>query len=302
MVDIFDLHKSIVDDYSNYIKSFINIKDERITRKVHEELENGRLWPDPLIQINPSYKVGEKLSDLCSQGLLHPELGNIFTGYELYEHQVEALKLGVADKDFIVTSGTGSGKSLTYFGTIFNHLFNHNQFGGNGIKAIIVYPMNPLVNSQLEEIERYKKNYLKETGKEFPFTCRRYTGQEKADEKEEVKELLPDIILTNYMMLELLLTRISEEKLRSSIKQHLKYLVFDELHTYRGRQGADVAMLIRKLRSMVTNEVVCIGTSATMVTGDSIKAQKEKVAKVASNIFGKSYTPSQVINEKLQRV
>ena len=83
------------------------------------------------------------------------------------------------------------------------------------------------------------------------------------------------------MMLELILTRTKEKSLRDSIYRNLEFLVFDELHTYRGRQGADVGMLIRRLRRRCTNEIISIGTSATMVSGGSIEEQKSAVAGVA---------------------
>lgn len=103
------------------------------------------------------------------------------------------------------------------------------------------------------------------------------------------------------MMLELLLTRLRERPLRDGIYENLKFLVFDELHTFRGRQGADVAMLIRRIRARCTHPVVCIGTSATMVSGGSLAKQQSEVAKVATKLFGKPFTPEQVVNEKLDR-
>ncbi len=82
-----------------------------------------------------------------------------------------------------------------------------------------------------------------------------------------MRETPPQILLTNYMMLELLLTRVRERSIRDGIYENLRFLVFDELHTYRGRQGADVALLIRRIRARCLQSVICIGTSATMVSG-----------------------------------
>ena len=117
----------------------------------------------------------------------------------------------------------------------------------------------------------------------------------------EMQENPPQVLLTNYMMLELLLTRLQERKIRDAIYSNLRFLVFDELHTYRGRQGADVAMLIRRIRAQCKQDVVCIGTSATMVSVGTLEAQREEVAKVATTMFGKPFTASQIVNEKLRR-
>ena len=92
-------------------------------------------------------------------------------------------------------------------------------------------------------------------------------------------------------MLELLLTRMRERSMRDAIYEHLRFLVFDELHTYRGRQGADVAMLMRRIRSRCSHEVLCIGTSATMVSVGSLASQCEQVAQVATTLFGRPFMP-----------
>jgi ATP-dependent helicase YprA (DUF1998 family) len=86
-------------------------------------------------------------------------------------------------------------------------------------------------------------------------------------------------------MLELILTRRHEKGLVAAAK-NLKYLVFDELHTYRGRQGADVAMLIRRVRERMGGDALrCIGTSATMSSGGGVEERRRAVADVASRIF-----------------
>lgn len=300
-MNVFQTHAQIVSDYSTYIQSFLNISDPLIRRTVENELHKGKLWPEPLLQFNPSFEMFGSLDDLAKAGTLHVDIRDIFRGYKLYHHQVEAIKLGTSGKDFIVTSGTGSGKSLTYIGTIFHHLLSNP--GTQGVTAVVVYPMNALINSQFEEFTRYKKNYQETTGKEFPITFGQYTGQEKEDARAKMRENPPQILLTNYMMLELLLTRIRERSIRDGIYENLRFLVFDELHTYRGRQGADVAMLIRRIRSRCAQHVVSIGTSATMVadSGGSLATQRGEVAKVATKLFGRPFAPEQVVNEKLAR-
>jgi DEAD/DEAH box helicase len=161
-MDSFKIHGQVISDYRGYIESFINIRDEDIRAVVNEALSKGRLWPEPLIQFNPSYRMTGSLADLVQKEKLHPLLEDIFRGYRLYQHQVEALRLGTQPSDFIVTSGTGSGKSLTYLGTIFDFLLKSPQTGK--VTSVIVYPMNALINSQVEEIERYQKGFEDHTG------------------------------------------------------------------------------------------------------------------------------------------
>lgn len=302
MDHIFDLHSNILHDYKQYINSFINIADPIIQAKVVEEFQSGKLYPEPLIQFNPSFESGGKVEDLVSEGLMHKEFNNIFiddTGasWSIYKHQKEAIKIGNAGKGFVVTSGTGSGKSLTYLSTIFNYLFSTSA--RKGVKAIIVYPLNALINSQLSALELFNKNYLSKTGKDFPFTFAKFTGQVNELERQETSEKLPDILLTNYMMLELLMVNKKYEQIRRSFLENLRFLVYDELHVYKGRQGADVSFLNRRIKaSALTSDIICIGTSATMASG-SIEEQKRTVAKVASDFFDVSFDQDQIVVESL---
>ena len=296
-MNVFDTHRQIVDDYAHYIRSFINISDPEISRTVEDSLSEGRLWPQPLLQFNPAYEQAGTVEEAVSAGLLHDDARHIFDGYSLYRHQREAIELGVGGTDFVVTSGTGSGKSLTYIGTIFNHLLANREI--EGVTAVIVYPMNALINSQTNEFNTYKDNYERNTGRVFPITFGQYTGQEKEERRQAMREAPPQILLTNYMMLELLLTRVQERPIRDAIFKNLRHLVFDELHTYRGRQGADVAMLIRRIRSECEQSVSCIGTSATMVSVGSAQSQREEVARVATTVFGRSFKPDQIVDETL---
>jgi superfamily II DNA/RNA helicase/very-short-patch-repair endonuclease len=300
--NIFDLHKDILTDYKLYIDSFINIADKKILETVRKDFDSGTLYPEPLIQFNPSFESGGKVEDLVNEGVLVKDFNNIFydntnSSWSIYKHQKEAIIKGNEGKGFIVTSGTGSGKSLTYISTIFNHLFkNPNK---PGIKAIIVYPLNALINSQELALKGFEDNYNKRTGNSFPFSYAKYTGQEKQEDRDKALASPPDILLTNYMMLELLMVRKTDEGLRKSFLDNIEYLVYDELHVYKGRQGADVSLLNRRIKAAAKNKnVICIGTSATMASG-TIEEQKSEVAKVATRFFDSDFQPDNVIVESL---
>ena len=302
-MDILNLYDKLKSSYKNYLESFVAIKDRRIGEKVQEAIHNETLWPDALIQFNPNYEKGLSVWSMVEKGYpVEMDLAYFF-GETFYKHQQEAIELGCRDKEFIVTSGTGSGKSRTFMATIFNYILRNPARYTNKTVAIIVYPMNALINSQCEELKKYQEAYEAKTGgKPCPFTFGKYTGQEDDTARTTIQQTPPNIILTNYMMLELLMTRAGkEEGLRNCFLSNLHFLVFDELHTYRGMQGSDVSFLIRRIKSQATGEVLCFGTSATMVSDESLSRhqQREKVAEVASCIFGSHFTPEQVIDETL---
>ncbi len=299
-VNIFDFREGVIKDYSTYVTSFVHIRDREIREYVEQHLSDGTFWPDPLVQLNPNFTSGGSIQGLVDAGTLHLRCAELFTTppqnqvpIHLHQHQKAAIELAKQGLSYVVTTGTGSGKSLTYIIPIVDHVLR--QGSGRGIKAIIVYPMNALANSQSEELEKF-------IGSSSEVRFARYTGQESAEKKKEIIANPPDILLTNYMMLELILTRMDEARLVESAKD-LAFLVFDELHTYRGRQGADVSLLIRRLRERLgTTQTICVGTSATMSSSGSFSERQAAVAGVAAKIFGVPIAANQVIGETLERV
>jgi ATP-dependent helicase YprA (DUF1998 family) len=295
MLDIFALRNQIIDEYHCYIKSFLNIKDPKVRGFVHEELVKGELWQDPLIQLNPAYQQGASISELIDREILHPDCSKYFCDFEsrpFYQHQAQAFVAAQSQKPYVLTTGTGSGKSLSYVVPIIDDILRNPEI--KGVRAILVYPMNALINSQKKAFA----DVLKQVPNS-PIRIQQYTGQESLAEKNEIQNNPPHIILTNYVMLELMLTRVHEAKFVES--EDLKFLVLDELHTYRGRQGADVAMLVRKLRQRSGRDLLCIGTSATMSTEGDRENRRQTVAGVASKLFGVEVTTENVIDETLVR-
>ena len=72
-MDVFGLRDKLVNDYAGYVQSFIHILDDRISEHVNSNLAQGLLWPDPLIQLNPSFEPGEYIDELVQQNILHEE-------------------------------------------------------------------------------------------------------------------------------------------------------------------------------------------------------------------------------------
>ena len=311
-LDVFDLRERLVRDYRAYTRSFIKIRDPEIEAFVDGHLAGEGFWPEPLLQLNPNFAPGGTIDDLVDEGALHEECAQIFRleksennhhgkQLQLHRHQREAILKASEGRSYVLTTGTGSGKSLAYIVPIVDRVLRTGS--GNGIQAIIVYPMNALANSQEEELAKFLHHGYPEG--QPPVRFARFTGQEKGETRERTRGEPPDILLTNYMMLELMLTRWEDRELVRAAKG-LKFLVFDEIHTYRGRQGADVAMLIRRCRHAFEGSdggtnMLCIGTSATMASDGTSEQQREAVASVSQTLFGVEISPQQVIGETLER-
>ena len=308
-MDVFRVRDRVIDDYRSFTTASIDIKDARLKDFYQSELDRDRQWPEPWISLNPAFAAGGRVDELVHQGLLHPECDRIFrikqnvddpgrVPITLHRHQREAVEVAKTGQSYVLTTGTGSGKSLAYIVPIVDHVLRQPRTPG--VKAIIVYPMNALANSQRGELEKFLVNGY--GGGREPVTFARYTGQERGEERDRILANPPDILLTNYVMLELVLTRPDERSRLVKAAKGLQFLVLDELHTYRGRQGADVALLVRRVRKACASpNLQCIGTSATMASGGTTLDQQRTVAEVATRLFGAPVIPDHVIGETLTR-
>lgn len=305
-MDVFDLRDRLVEEYKEYADSFLQVKDPSVKRRLDEELQAGLLWPEAYIGLNPPFQAGAWIDDLVREGVLHPECARIFRRkpephgegdpLRLHQHQEDAVRQARAGRSYVLTTGTGSGKSLAYIVPIVDHVLRRGP--GRGIQAIVVYPMNALANSQREELRKFLSHgYPDGAG---PVTFARFTGQESDEDRQRIKANPPDILLTNYVMLELILTRVRDQQLVTAAAG-LSFLVLDELHSYRGRQGADVAYLVRRTREAShATALQCVGTSATLATG-SHEDQRRDIARLAGQFFGTAFEEDDVIVETLRR-
>ncbi|MEV1022008.1 protein kinase [Streptomyces sp. NPDC050264] len=316
-MDVFGVHEQLIKDYRSFTEGGTVIRDERIKDFVKKDLDDKSQWPNPWLSLNPFFASAGTVAELAAQKVLHDECAKIFQARKsenatvcdgrsltLHRHQRAAIDAAAAGVSYVLTTGTGSGKSLAYMVPIVDRVLKERQQAGpdapKRVRAIIVYPMNALANSQLKELEKYLRNGYG-AGNE-PVTFARYTGQEDDETRRKIRKNPPDILLTNYVMLELMLTRPDDRDSLVAMAEGLQFLVFDELHTYRGRQGADVAFLIRRVRDACRADgVQCIGTSATMSTEGSLEEQKNEVADMATKLFGTKVGLEHIIGETLVR-
>jgi len=316
-LDMFEVHRKLIEDYRSFTAAGTVIRDTSIAAFVENDLDQKSQWPDPWLSLNPFFASAGTVLELANRNVLHPECARIFqenkaadatvcTGrpLTLHQHQGEAIDAAKTGESYVLTTGTGSGKSLAYIVPIVDRVLREREAEGpqasKRVRAIIVYPMNALANSQLNELDKYLRHGYG-AGRE-PVTYARYTGQENEERRKEIRDNPPDILLTNYVMLELMLTRPDDRRSLVRMAKGLEFLVLDELHTYRGRQGADVALLVRRVREACgAQSLQCIGTSATMSNEGGVVERRQVVAEVASTLFGTTVRPDEVIGETLER-
>src|SRR5262249_49544417 len=206
-----------------------------------------------------------------------------FDGFETefagHAHQEAAWRRlsGVASQSTIVATGTGSGKTECFLYPILEHCARTKN--EPGVKALIVYPMNALAADQARRFAQAIANIPAFKGIRVGIFVGRRSGKHGRGEtvmsatgvitdRQTLRADPPDILLTNYKMLDYLLIRPRDRKLWLRNKPStLRYLVVDELHSFDGAQGTDLAMLLRRLRARLKtpeDALMCIGTSATL--------------------------------------
>jgi ATP-dependent helicase YprA (DUF1998 family) len=238
-MSVFTLHSNVLADYRDFVRSFFSVADDRAREFIDRELvEQARLWPEALLQVSPSYARIASVDELAARGTLLPQTAQIFRNerssarvvdefndrgvaegfssrgepFFLYQHQVEAMGMASRGESYVVTSGTGSGKSLAYFLPIID-AFLRRPPAPDRVAALVVYPMNALVNSQLEALKKLKQGYERRTGRDFPVTFAKYTGDVQGGARRDLQNHPPQILLTNYVMAELMLVRPDDRSL-----------------------------------------------------------------------------------------
>ena len=169
-MDVFDLDRRVVGEYSDFARSFTRMRSPDIRARIDEQYASDRFWPEPILQLNPHFQVGASVGDLVAGGLLHADTAKFFQQpgpasgeagppFDLYKHQVEAIQRAASGASYVVTTGTGSGKSLCFFIPIIDKILRERATGGpRRTRAIVIYPMNALANSQQEELGKFARN------------------------------------------------------------------------------------------------------------------------------------------------
>src|SRR5699024_10411193 len=248
--------------------------------------------------------------------------------FEPYGHQARAFERlssrrlgeGKRPQPTLVTTGTGSGKTESFLYPILDHVVRHRRHGGAGVSGLILYPMNALATDQAQRLARMITEdpqlgvirAASYTGDGGDAKRSRVTAEGLINDREAIQANPPDILLTNYKMLDQMLLRVADQKIWSDSAMSLRYLVLDEFHTYDGAQGTDVAMLLRrlgmKLKSQwpdehpdITDEdrarplglMTPVATSATL--GD--KNDPSRILTFARTVFGEDFSEDAVVTE-----
>ncbi|MBK1704775.1 DEAD/DEAH box helicase [Halochromatium glycolicum] len=337
-----DVRKQVL----HYLQATFRLRDqatEQALETFFNDPENG-LFKGPWLQVRRPFRLDDS------------ELSALFAlpiPFVPFKHQAQSWRRlssrgGQRPQSTLVTTGTGSGKTECFLFPLVDHCLRMHQAGKrDGIKAIVLYPMNALAADQGSRIAELimTSEQLSDAvagGRKARVRVGLYTGRlsqggghEQGAEPGTYSEVTarpgaggggwtyhpitnraamqadpPDILLTNYRMLDYLLLRPKDAGIwrhNQADPELLRYLVLDELHTYDGAQGADVACLIRRLKSrfaMPRGQLCMVGTSATVAGGDDETTLDpvHRLCEFASTLFEELVTDEAVIQEDRYRV
>jgi len=308
--------KFINEQYKKYLLSTFNLGKGELQKQFEQAVEEERLFKGPYINMTLPFKRGASIRELIKNGTVADTFAGLnekdATGNfrlinldrRLYVHQEQALKRVKSGKSVVVTTGTGSGKTECFLYPIINEILDEIKQGNTekGIRAMFLYPMNALINDQVERI----RTLLHDSSITFGF----FTGETKESvgknfrtdngimpnelvSREEIRENPPHLLFTNYSMLEYLLIRPSDTTIFD--EEHLKnwkYVVLDEAHTYRGSLGIELSMLLRRVTGLAPVRPRFILTSATI--GDKGKSEGQ-ILEFASRLTSADFHEEDII-------
>ncbi|MFD0702042.1 hypothetical protein DMP06_03300 [Slackia equolifaciens] len=312
--------RMIEDSYREYIATTIHFDDPGLQRQLESILnKEGYLAKGPFLEAAPPYCRGKSVRDLVTEGVLCQSMLSLGGGdplkfdcdRPLYVHQVKAIRKAFAGKNYAVVTGTGSGKTECFLLPILNDILSEFEVDGSssGVRAMILYPMNALANDQLKRLRELldgtKITFGRYTGDTEEFeqdAIEKWKRENPNSEKlpneiisrEEIRKNPPNILLTNYAMLEYLLLRPSDAPLFGGVLgSNWRHLAIDEAHVYSGSLGTEIAYLIRRLKARIESEtgerpaLHCYATSATI--GTDSDEDKSAIAQFASDLFGEVF-------------
>jgi ATP-dependent helicase YprA (DUF1998 family) len=324
-LDPLKLRDTLQETLGRYTASAVPISDERAPRlaaRVREAIHQAgkTMVKGPYLESLPDFEKGRSIAQLVEAGTLDSAWSRMIDSghrhlYErrLHRHQESAILRSVSD-NYLVATGTGSGKTEAFLYPIVDALLRSPDRGRPGVQAVLVYPLNALANDQL--YYRIARLLLRELG-DPGITFGRFTGQIRSGtaREEEEKRLLqnptltealslrdhisrswllsraemleapPQILVTNYAMLEHLLLLPRNAGLFANAD--LRFIVLDEVHSYAGAQAIEVAFLLRKLKTRLgisEGHVRAIGTSASLD-----QTRRTELVTFAENLFGEPF-------------
>ena len=295
----------IKQEFSKYIRSAFDIRDDVYRKLFYEKLDafQSKLYKGPYLASMLPFQLSLSNEEMVEKGEMNDGMLKLGTGdpedtngyidpsRSNYVHQIKCFKQINRGHSVVVTTGTGSGKTESFMYPIINSILEEKakckaegKAYKSGVRAIFLFPMNALVYDQMDRL----RSMLKRLDIRFGFYVG-YTPHNEKDDKyaryiskfgkpddiekepitrDQMRDNPPDILFTNYSMLEYLLIRPADKAIISKeALENWRFIVLDEAHTYKGALGIEISLLLRRLAGIANNKPQYILTSATLGRG-----------------------------------
>lgn len=322
--------QNIKNEFVDYISTTHSFADKGLQAQFLTQL-NENIAKGPLLEIKDVFVQGKSINELINEGVLSPlfrELESAKPSGKLYQHklpidrklylhQENAIKAIVGGNNTVVSTGTGSGKTNCFLIPVLNELLREKEAGtmpSAGVRALFIYPMNALANDQMKNIREilmcypditfgvynggtendeekaiavYEAMFAKEKNEKL-----RHRLDNEILSRDEMKKTPPNILFTNYAMLEHLLFRPKDDVLFSN--SDFRFVVLDEAHVYNGATGIETSILLRRLRARMntSKDTRFILTSATLGSDSSAD---DDIVTFAENLCGVPFNKANII-------
>lgn len=312
-----EMSQYINDQYKEYLQSSFEFKTPKLQKLFEKQLDIEDLFKGPYVDLNLPFKRGMSLDEMISEGTVcksFRKLGNMNFERPLYSHQEESIRRICSGRSAIITTGTGSGKTESFLYPILNELMTDLENGNKevGVRAIFLYPMNALVNDQIDRVrkilitcpeitygfftgetkETVSKNYREKYGAENNI----FIPENELVSREEIRKQPPHLLFTNYSMLEYLLIRPNDYSIFAPENlNNWKFVILDEAHSYYGSLGIELSLLMRRLTGLAPKKPRFILTSATL--GEQGKSEDE-ILHFARNLTSANFDIDDIIFSK----
>lgn len=319
--------KRIVDFYRRYLLTTFSTNKDVYNKQLKALLEKDRSIADgPYISMSDPYKKGKSLTELSEEGVVSKEIlkmKDFHPDRKLYLHQEEAVRKAMNGQNLIVTTGTGSGKTESFLIPVINQLLTEKEHGtlDDGVRALIIYPMNALVNDQIRRLRKLLSSmdgdkkitfgrFTGETEEKYTAAKKQYEEIEDIDvsplceneliSREQMRKTPPNILITNYAMLEYMLLRPGDNIIfREENALKWQYIIFDEAHSYSGAKGIEVATLTKRIKAMLNRQdIKFILTSATL--GD--EKSDDEIIRFGKSLCTADFTKNSIIRSYSQKI
>ena len=292
-MDVLLAHQRAVEAHSKYIRSSFQNLDPRLLSALEPQLAPDRLAPPPWLRVEPSFEPAGTVAALAAQGALHSDLDALLQGRPLHRHELETTRRAATAQDVVCATEPSLAPADPALAAVLNALLI--DAGPPGPRALIVCPSADSLQAHADELHRCARNHQAARGGRFSLSFAGLDAPARLAGEA-------DLLLATPASLDRLLLGEAGPAARQRLLAQLRYLLIPALHGWRGRAGADAALLLRRLQARCAQRLTCIATCTPWTPDAPAPERQAAIAHAAATLLGRPFTAAQVVLESFVHV